>query len=344
LFSDIILKPTFAPEEVERLRGQQLASIKNELKDPQSIAYRFLPPLLYGSDHMYGISFTGTGDAKAVDNISRTELVSFHQKWFRPEKSKLFVVSDRPLADIKAALDLRFGNWSVTGPAGEKKTAGAIPQPKPRIIVFNRPDSPQSVILGGQILPSKGTDDLDIAIAANQVVGQGFLSRINNDLRQTKSWSYGVRGSINRVKNDVPYLISAPVQADKTGASIAALLGHYNDFLGQKGTTAEEHDRVIGGNIRELPGRFETSGQLLGAIESNNLFNRPDSYQATLASKYKRMTAPEMDKAIRGILKPDQFTWVVVGDAAKVKPQLESLGLPIEISNQDANPADTKIK
>jgi zinc protease len=343
LFSDIVMKPTFAPDEVERLRGQQLASIQNELKDPQSIAYRFLPPILYGSSHGYGISFTGTGDAKVVQTIGRADLISFHQKWFRPEKSKLFVVSDRPLAEIKAALDLRFGNWSATGPAGQKKVLGPIPQSKPRIILFNRPDSPQSVILGGQVLPAKGSDDLDFAIAANQVVGQGFLSRINNDLRQTKSWSYGVRGSISRVKNDVPYLISAPVQADKTGASIAALLGHYHDFLGQKGTSAEEYDRVIGGNIRELPGRFETSGQLLGAIESNSLFNRPDSYYGTLASKYKRMTASEMDKAIRQILKPDQFTWVVVGDAAKVTPQLESLGLPIEISKQDANPADTKV-
>jgi zinc protease len=325
------------------LRGQQLASIKNELKDPQSIAYRFLPPLLFGTDHGYGISFTGTGDAGAVQKVSRDDLVSFHQKWFRPEKSRLFVVSDRPLAEIKSALDMRFGDWSASGLAGEKKVGGPIPQPRPRIIVFDRPDSPQSVILGGQILPSKGTDDLDYAVAANQVVGQGFLSRINNDLRQTKSWSYGVRGSIYRVKNDVPYLISAPVQADKTGASIAALLGHYKDFLGPKGTSPEEFERVIGGNMRELPGRFETSEQLLGAIEANNIYKRPDNYYGTLASKYKGMTAPEMDKAIRNILKPDQFTWIVVGDAAKVKPQLESLGLPIEISKQDANPADTTV-
>jgi zinc protease len=338
LFSDIVMKPTFAPDEVERLRGQQLASIKNELKDPQSIAYRFLPPLLFGNDHGYGISFTGTGDANAVQKVSRNDLVSFHQKWFRPEKSKLFVVSDLPLAEIKSALDLRFGTWSATGSAGEKKVVGPIPLAKPRIIMFDRPDSPQSVILGGQILPAKGTDDLDYAVAANQVVGQGFLSRINNDLRQTKSWSYGVQGNIYRVKNDVPYLISAPVQADKTGASIAALLGHYKDFLGPKGTIPEEYERVIGGNIRELPGRYETSRQVLGAIESNNLYSRPDNYYGTLASKYKGMTASEMDKSIRNLLKPDQFTWIVVGDAKTVKPQLEKLGLPVEIQDQAANP------
>ncbi len=342
LFADIVIKPTFAPAEVERMRTKQLSTIQDEQKDPSSIALRYLPPLLYGEAHGYGIGFSGTGDAKVVQSVTRDEIVSFHQKWLRPEKAKLFVVSDLPFAEVTAALDVGFGQWNAIGPAGVKKVAAPIPPAKPRIVLFDRPGSPQSVILGGQILPAKGSDDLDYAIAANQVVGQGFLSRINNDLRQTKSWSYGVRGSINRVKEDVPYIISAPVQADKTGASIAALLGHYRDFLGEKGTTPAEYDRVISGNIRELPGRFETSGQVLSAIQTNITYQRPDNYYDQLASKYRGMTAPEMDKAIRKIMKPDQFVWIVVGDAAKVKPQLEKLGLPIEISKQDANPADSK--
>ncbi len=343
LFADIVMRPSFAPAEVERLRTKQLAEIQDELKDPQGIAYRYLPPLLYGDVHGYGIGFSGTGDAKAVGSISRDEISSFHQKWFRPEKAKLFVVSDRPLSEITAALDAKFGNWNGTGSAGQKNVAAPIPPAKPRIVLFDRPGSPQSVILGGQILPVKGGDDLDYATAANQVIGQGFLSRINNDLRQTKSWSYGVRGSINRVKEDVPYIISAPVQADKTGASISALLGHYKEFLGDKGTTSAEYDRVISGNIRELPGRFETSAQVLSGIQANVTYQRSDDYYDKLASKYRGMTAPEMDKSIRKIIKPDQFVWIVVGDAAKVGPQLEGLGLPIEISKQDATPTDTLV-
>jgi zinc protease len=343
LFADIVMRPNFDPAEVERLRTKQLSDIQDEQKDPQGIAFRYLPPLLYGDAHGYGIGFSGTGDAKAVKTISRDEISSFHQKWFRPEKAKLFVVSDRPLTEVAAALDAKFGAWAATGPAGEKKVSGPIPPARPRIVLFDRPGSPQSVILGGQVLPAKGTDDIDYAVAANQVVGAGFLSRINNDLRQTKSWSYGVRGSITRTKEDVPYIISAPVQADKTGASISALLDHYKDFLGDKGTTPAEYDRVISGNIRELPGRFETSAQVLGGIQSNVTFKRADDYYDKLASKYRGMTAPEMDKSIRKILKPDQFVWIVVGDAAKVKPQLEGLGLPIEISKQDANPTDTTV-
>jgi zinc protease len=337
LFSDIVLKPDFVPGEVERLRGQQLARIQSEMTNPQGIAFRTLPPILFGKDHPYGISFTGTGDVATVSKVTRDEILDFHHKWFRPEKATFFVVSDKPLAEVKNALEGRFGGWTATGPAGVKDMSATPAAANPRIVLINRPGSPQSLILGGQVLATKGTADLEAAITANEALGAGFLSRINMDLRETKGWSYGVRGSINRVEGDVPYLISAPVQADKTGESIAALMSNYKAFLSDKGITSEERERIIGGNIRELPGSFETSGDVLGAMQRNVLYKRPDDFYATVASEYRGMTQEKLDTSIRALVNPDRFTWVVVGDAAKVKPQLEALGLPIEMVGEAAN-------
>src|SRR3546814_6595122 len=62
------------------------------------------------------------------------------------------------------------------------------------------------IFLAGEVLDAKGTDDLLTLIAANDVMGGNFLSRMNVDLRETKGWSYGVRGSINRVQHNVPYI------------------------------------------------------------------------------------------------------------------------------------------
>ena len=340
LFSDIVLRPDFQAAEVERLRGQQLARIQSELTNPQAIALRALPPILFGDKHPYGISFTGTGDIATVSNVTRDEIVGFHHQWFRPEKATFYVVSDKPLADIKNALEVTFAGWSATGPAGVKNMSAAPASSKPRIILINRPDSPQSLILGGQVLATKGTAELETAITANEALGAGFLSRINMDLRETKGWSYGVRGSINRVEGDVPYIISAPVQADKTGESIAALISNYKAFLSDKGVTPEERERIIGGNIRELPGSFETSGDVLGAMQRNVMYKRADDYYATVASEYRGMTQAGLDSSIRALVNPDQFTWVVVGDAAKVRPQLESLGLPIEMVGEAAKSVD----
>lgn len=179
-------------------------------------------------------------------------------------------------------------------------------------------------------MPVVGTDELSTLLAANDVLGGQFLSRLNMEIRENKGWGYGAFGFANRVEHQVPYIVYAPVQTDKTGLSIAALREQITAFLGAKGTTPVELERTINGNIRELPGSYETSSAVLGAIQSNVLYDRPDNYQETLASRYRAMTAASLDQAARQAIKPDDLVWVVVGDAAKVRPQLEALGLPVE--------------
>jgi zinc protease len=69
----------------------------------------------------------------------------------------------------------------------------------------------------------------------------------------------------------------------------------------------------------------------MGGMEANVLYHRPDNYYETLASRYRSLTAPELDAAAKGAIDPTKLTWVVVGDASKVKPQLETLGIPVEV-------------
>ena len=84
-------------------------------------------------------------------------------------------------------------------------------------------------------------------------------------------------------------------------------------------------------NISQLPGQFETSAAVLGAMQTNALYGRPDNYHELLADRYRALTRPGLDSALRAALSPEGFVWVVVGDAAKVRPQLAKLGLPIEV-------------
>ena len=331
LLADIVKNPAFAPEEVERLRGQQLARIANEMTQPQGIALRTLPPLLYGKDHPYGVPFTGTGDPKMVAQVGRDDLIAFHNAWFRPDKAMIFVVSDLPLAKVRGEIEARFGAWATQGAAGEKNFSPAIPIAKNRIVLVDRKDSPQSLILAGEIMPVKGTDELVSLMSANDVVGGNFLSRINMDLRETKGWSYGVNAMVSRVAEQVPYLVFAPVQADKTGESIVALRQQFGDFLTTKGVTPEELERTRISSIRALPGSFETAGDVLGGMQRNVLYKRGDDYYDGLTTLYRGMTAHALDAAARSAIDPGKLLWVIVGDAAKVKPQLEKLGLPIEV-------------
>jgi predicted Zn-dependent peptidase len=242
-------------------------------------------------------------------------------------------VSDLPLSQVTTQLEAAFGDWRAPStPRGTKTFAdAAVPTPTNRIVLIDRPQSPQSLIYGGAVLPLSGTDDLLALNAANVTLGSDFLSRINFDLRETKGWSYGVRGSVNALEHRLPYIVNAPVQANRTGDSIAALIAQFDRFLETDGVQPNELERTINGNTRSLAGGFETSAQILGALRSNALFGRPDDYQATLASRTRALTAARMDEAARAVIQPDHFVWVVVGDAAVVRPQLDGLGLPVEV-------------
>jgi predicted Zn-dependent peptidase len=332
LLADMVRNPAFAPAEVERLRAQRLAGLANERTQPAAIAARALPPLMYGEASPYGRPFAGTGTPATISALTREDLIAEHAQWVRPDNARIFVVSDLPLSDITARLERSFGDWRAPStPRGTKVFPTDIPATTARIVLIDRPQSPQSIIFGGAVLDVSGTDDLLTLQAANTVLGTDFLSRINADLRETKGWSYGVRGSINTLQHRVPYIVNAPVQANRTGESIAALIAQYERFLGPDGVTAAERDRTVNGDTRGLAGGFETSGQILGALRSNALYGRPDDYQETLASRTRALTAADMDAAARATIDPSTFVWVVVGDASVVRPQLDALGLPVEV-------------
>jgi zinc protease len=308
-----------------------LTTIAQQMKDPNAMARRAIPALLYGENHPYAT--TGIGEEEAVRRFSRDDLVRFQQQWLRPDNLEIFVVSDRPLEQVQAELDARFGQWQAPAAPRGVKQFGAMPQrpAQPRIVLIDRPQSPQSVIIAGQVTPVDPRGDITALTSANDVIGGNFLARINMDLRETKGWSYGVRGNLLPQEQSVSYVISAPVQADKTGPSIAALAENYQTFLTDRGTTQEELTRIIANNVQQLPGRFETSGAVLSAMMSNALFGRPDNYYELLADKYRVQTRVTLDEAARAAISPQGFTWVVVGDAAVVRPQLEKLGMPIEV-------------
>ena len=331
LMSDVVKDAAFRDTDIDRIRSQELTGIAQLQKDPTRVARRLLPVVLYGANHPYGAP--GGGDPKAIGRFTRADLVGFAQRWLRPDNAKIFIVSDRPLSEVQPLIEARFGNWAPPSVAkGAKSFPALAPRPSsPKILLVNRSGAPQSSILGGELLPIDPKADIVPFDAANDVLGGDFNSRLNTDLREEKGWSYGVGGNESVLTHAVPYMVSAPVQADRTGDSLAELNRQITDFVTTNGVTAEERDRVITKSINQLPGEFETSGAVLGAMLNIDMLSKPDNYYETLAPEYRALTPAHLDQAARAALDPKGFVWIVVGDAAKVRPQLEKLGMPIEV-------------
>jgi zinc protease len=328
LMRQVMREPAFNPEDLERVRSQTLNGIRQAMKSPQGIAQRTLAPELFGATSPYGAVST----VASVSAITRADLIAFKDSWIRPDNGEVFVISDKPLAEIVTALNTAFGDWKApAAPKGTKGFTATQVSTGNRIILVNRPNSPQSIISGGQVTPLDAGDPAYIAFnSANDSLGGNFLARINMNLRETKGWSYGIGGRTQPRENAVVYAISGGVQADRTGDSLAELIRETKEFLTTNGVTTAELERTIASQVGALPGQFETSPAVLGAMQSNALYGRPDDYQESLASIYRAQTVGGLDAAARAGIDPDKFVWVVVGDAEKVRAQLEPLGLPIE--------------
>jgi len=267
-----------------------------------------------------------------VQTLMPADLKAEHDKWLRPDLARITVVGDVTMAELLPKLEAAFGDWKApAGPAPTKPidTAAVAPS-KAGLVVIDRPNSPQSMLVLGKALPLKGTDKNQEAVElANQVVGNDFLSRLNSDLREEKGWTYGIYSSLFQVEGPRGFVVISPVQTDRTADSIRLILQDMKAFPAQKPVDPVELQRVTEGNIRNLPNQFQTNGQVLGALLENQRMDRPDDYQARLPDIYRSITAADIDKAATQYLQPDGMVIVVVGDRSKIDPQLKALGMPI---------------
>ncbi len=333
LLADVVRNPAFADKDVARIKDQRVAAIGQQLASPGAVAARALMPLVYGEAHPYG-TVGASGTAAAIGTVTPARLAAEHRRWLRPDTAAITVVGDVTLAELMPRLEEAFGRWPADRSARPvKDLSAAIPPARTRLVVIDRPNSPQSVIYAGRVLPVTGrTPGLEALDLANEVLGNGFLSRLNLLIREEKGWSYGVRSSVSAPRGQRLLTIAAPVQADRTGDSIALILKTMNAFAeGKARVDAAEEGRVTDGNIRGLPNRFETNSQVLGALLAMQARGLPDDYYPTLPTTYRAIRAAALDDSAKAHLGGRDLAIVVVGDRKVIDPQLARLGLPVEV-------------
>ncbi|MCP5146081.1 MAG: insulinase family protein [Gammaproteobacteria bacterium] len=337
LFADVVRNPAFPEEEIERLRGRWIAGIAQEKTQPVGIALRNLAPMLYGTGHAYGIPMTGTGTEASIASLSRDDLVNFYQTWIRPDNATMFVVGDTTMKEILPRLNRAFGDWKAPRTERREKNIAMVNgQDSNRLVVVDKPGAPQSVILAGQLAPPTGVDN-NIAIETmNEIIGGNFNSRVNMNLREDKHWAYGAYTVLQDARGQRPFLVYAPVQTDKTGASIAELQKELRDYLAEAPASEEELTVTVQNQVNSLPGAFETAGAVLGSLLGNQRFGRPDDYVTTLTQRYRNLDLTSVRGAAREVIKPDGMIWMVIGDKQQITEQLAGMDLG-EVVYMDAD-------
>jgi zinc protease len=338
IFGDVILNPSFPQADFDRLKKQQLDALQRERSQPVSMALRVFPGLLYGRAHAYGNPFTGTGTETSVAAITRDEVMRFHRDWFKPANATLIVVGDTTLPDIAPRLERLFRGW--TAGVVPRKNVGAVAVPlRPLVYLIDRPDSVQSVIFAGHVVPPKANPD-EVAIETlNNILGGQFTSRLNLNLREDKHWTYGAGSIIVDARGQRPFVAFAPVQTDKTRESISEILKELREVRGGRPVTAEELAKARDNQALQLPGAWETMDAVAGSIGQLVRFGLPEDHFQSYARRVRALSLDQVAAAVRKVVLPENLVWVVVGDRGKVEPGIRELGLgEIRFIDADGNP------
>jgi zinc protease len=326
LFTDILLNPSFPQKDFDRVKKEQLLSIKQEQAQPVLMGLRILPKLLYGNGHAYSNPFTGSGTEASVNKIVKDDLVKFHQAWFVPNNASLAVVGDITAEALKTKLEKSFAGWKAK--EVQKKNISEVAMPAlPVVYIIDKPGALQSIIFAAETSPSAKDADYEPIQMMNKILGGEFTARINMNLREDKHWSYGAFSVNIDAKGPGFFTGYAPVQTDKTKESVTELLKELSQYVNDKPATEAEFNKVRGNSILQLPGTWETNASVLFSLQDAIKYDRGIGYLKNYPAMLQNLQLDNINKAAKKVIKPQSLTWVIVGDRSKIEKGIQELNL-----------------
>ena len=331
LLSEMVREPRFDPGEFDRLKTERLTDILQARSDPGRLAdERFLYHLYDASTPYHRLS---AGTPESVTPLTLEHVRAHHQGHFLPGRTHLIVAGAFDPEAVMRASEARFGDWQGTGPGHRDivpRAAGGR-----RIVLVDRPGSVQSELRVGLIGITRLDPRFYKANVMSALLGGVFWSRLNVRLREELGYTYGAHCYLDLRRSPGPFSARTAVQTEVTAPALTELLGQLDQIRAQD-VPAKEAREVKDYLIGVFPLRFETTGGVATAIEPLVNYGLPDDYWQTYRDRLEAVTEADIRSAANELIDPDQLLCLVVGDAAKVRAELEATGVgPMEVVSSD---------
>ena len=323
LMADLVLRPSFPPEEIERQRKSRLGSLAQQRDDPFAVAGTVMAAALYGNRHPYG--FTEIGTEQSIQAMSRGELTAFWKQNFVPNNAALVVAGRITRSALEPLVARAFGAWQRGTPAKPPAAtlAAAVPA---RVIIVDKPGAPQSQLRVATIGADRSTPEYPQLQVLNEIVGGLFSSRINMNLREEHGYTYGAFSRFVYRRAPGPFYISAGVRTDVTAPSVGEIMKEVKR-MNDAPVTSDELKLARESIVRSLPANFETSAGAVSVFSSLYVYDLGLDYYARFPETVTAVGRESVQTAARKYLVPGKLIVVIVGDRAKIEPELLKLNL-----------------
>jgi predicted Zn-dependent peptidase len=326
LFADVTLRPAFTSADVTRQRDLRLADIAQSHDEPGPMASLALNAILFPAGHPYHHPLDG--DSAATVGLDSATVRAFHTRTFRPDLTELVITGDITLPEARAEIARRFGGWTQNRAVPPR---AAVPPPVRRpatrtIFLVNKPDAAQSVIMIGTPGVARTSPDYPAIEVMNTILGGSFSSRLNQNLRETKGYTYGAGSAFIYRPVPGPFLARSAVRTNVTDSALVEFFRELNGIR-DSAVTGTELTRARNYIAFGLPGDFETTGQMAGQVATLLTFGLPPAYFNSYVRRILAVTAPDVQRVARAYFDPAKVDVVVVGDVTRIRPGIEALGL-----------------
>jgi zinc protease len=320
ILADVVRNPALAPEEIERLRKEQIDEVQVQLEQPTQLARVVAAPLILGPSPY---AHKPEGTPAPLGRITREDVVAHHAKVFRPESAALIIAGDLKADDAFSIAEKAFGSWKAetdAAPAKLEKTGA----PEPSVTLVDMPDAGQAAVYVGSPQEAHSSGTFAVSQVANTVLGGGYSSRLNREVRVKRGLSYGCGSKISAWR--AGGIFSAACQTkNESAAEVIKVIRSEIERLGAAPVPEEEFLArrlvVTGGFQRDL----QTNEGYARRIAEFIVRGEPvDAFAATLA-RYNSVTVDDVQKFAASQLTADRLNIIVVGKASVCEKSLKEL-------------------
>lgn len=318
LIAEVGRRPDLPASEFERVRQAYARNVAVNKSQPQSAADAALAAAYYGPSHPYGRLFPTDARVGAyrVDDVRR-----FYRDNFGARRARLFVAGRFDGAAVKAAIEQAFSGWA-SGP--ERLRLPPAPQPGPKVILVDRPGAPQSTLRLAFPAPVAGApEDIGFRVT-NALLGGSFTSRITANIREEKGYTYSPFSAVAHNVGEAQWGFDADVTTDVTGAALKEVFGEIRRLQ-----TEPVPDEEAAGMRTWMAGTFvlqnASAAGLIGSVAERDFHGLPAGWLTDYVPSVLKVTGADMQRLAGRTLPLDKMILVVVGDLAKVEPQLKAL-------------------
>lgn len=334
LFADVALHPSFPANEFERVRKTQLTDLLQLRDQGAAIASIAFPAIIYGSAHPYGAPAQGT--EASVKALTTGDLQSYYQANFRPNNATLIVVGDVTPGQVEQKINALFGSWQRADIPQinytEPPKSGAT-----TIYLIDKPGAAQSSFRIGAVGVPRSTQDYFALTVMNTILGGSFSSRLNQNLRETRGFTYGAGSRFDMRRAAGPFLASAEIVTAKSDSALIEFMRELNGI--RQVVPPAELSRAKRYLQLQLPGNFETTQQIAAALVPVALYGLPLDYYNNYVQNIESVTQADVARVAQQYINPGSLAVVIVGDRKTIETGLKATNVgPITIRDISGQP------